>query len=143
MFARVRVALTNTSPRRNGKNPRKLPRATFLLLRIPRHIQQSKMQLPREWRAALHAFQGQEQRVVLHACHFFQVIMIAVAFVCAWWLRTEFVTFDYAVSFPFPFGFPILHERKRVHGCNTGPPASSSLPPVALVPQSTILFYIR
>mmetsp|Transcript_28613 Transcript_28613/g.70547 ORF Transcript_28613/g.70547 Transcript_28613/m.70547 type:complete len:1443 (+) Transcript_28613:253-4581(+) len=49
------------------------------------------------WRAALHSFQRNEQRYVLHACHVVQLVFCAVAFVCAWWLRSEFVPFDYAV----------------------------------------------
>ena len=56
-----------------------------------------------QWRAAIHNFQGKSQRGVLHACHFVQLIVVAIAFVCAWWLHSEFVPFDYAVSGIFFF----------------------------------------
>jgi hypothetical protein len=50
------------------------------------------------WRARLHSFQGINQRKVLHSCHAFELLVVAVAFVCAWRLHAEFVSFDYAVS---------------------------------------------
>ena len=51
-----------------------------------------------QWRATLHSFQGNSQRAVLHSCHVVQVVVLAIAFICAWWLHAEFVAFDYAVS---------------------------------------------
>jgi hypothetical protein len=59
------------------------------------------MNILSQWRAALHSFQGNSQRVVLHSCQFSQLVVVAIAFVCAWWLHAEFVSFDYAVSASF------------------------------------------
>ena len=70
-----------------------------------------------QWRAAIHSFQGNSQRGVLHACQFIQLVVITVAFVCAWWLHAEFVPFDYAVS--VLFFFPTSSDD--TFGSNFGP----------------------
>jgi len=51
------------------------------------------------WRAGLHAFQGHDQRYVMHACHLAQLTVCGLAVLVAYFLRAEFVPFDYAVSF--------------------------------------------
>lgn len=71
-----------------------------------------------QWRASLHTFQGNNQRLVLHSCHVIQLIVLAIAFVCAWWLHAEFVSFDYAVRDPpqhiYLFASILAHHHRKL-----------------------------